>query len=566
MRKKLLFLSLLFGFGALLAQTKYPTDYFSNPLDIPLILSGNFGELRSNHFHAGLDIKTQQRQGLPVYAPANGSVSRINIQLWGYGKALYITHPNGYTTVYGHLKKFAPKIEAYIKKLQYEKESFTVEAFPKSGELTVEKGELIAYTGNTGGSGGPHLHFEIRDSKSNPINPMLFGIEIPDSRPPEIRSALVYSFGDSSQVNQTNRPFELQLKRQKDGSLLADKIEAFGTIGIGINAIDKQDGALNHNGIYSLEMYVNGERVYEHDLETISFAESSFINTFIDYARYVNKRQYIQKCFVVPANKLSIYHYLKNNGFLTINDGLSYTVRIIVRDVKGNKQELTIPIKGKKEDYIVKQDIPETPYYFKVNEFNKIEDQKVSVAFPKQSFYEDLYFDFSVADSIVHLHDPSVALNKPFTLTFDISDLTAVNKKQLFIASISDRGRLSYNTSTLKENKIYTLSKKLGTYTIAIDSVKPRIIPINFKDNQWLSNYRFLELKVSDNLTGVKFFRGTIDDKWILLEYDPKTGKLTYDFDDLPLEGTKHTLKVIAIDNVNNTNVYIATFFRKNAP
>ena len=163
---------------ALNSQNNYPQNYFANPLEVPLVLSGSFAELRSNHFHSGLDIKTQQREGLKVLASADGFVSRIKIAHFGYGKALYITHPNGYTTVYGHLQKFSPEIEAYIKKQQYEKESFEVELFPSAETLIVTKGNLVAYSGNTGGSGGPHLHFEIRDKEERPMNPMLFGIDL----------------------------------------------------------------------------------------------------------------------------------------------------------------------------------------------------------------------------------------------------------------------------------------------------------------------------------------------------------------------------------------------------
>ena len=563
MGRLFVFLWIFLSLNVVFSQTKYPDDYFIKPLEIPLILSGTFGELRSNHFHSGLDIKTQKREGLNVLSSADGYVSRIKISHWGYGKALYITHLNGFTTVYGHLKKFSPKIEAYIKNIQYEKESFTVEVFPKAHELTVDKAEVIAFSGNTGGSGGPHLHYEIRDSHSKPINPMFFGIEIPDSKVPEIRAGVVYSFGDSSNVNQSNKLTELRIINRTNGTLSASPIEAYGTIGFGVNVIDKQDGALNNNGIFNLKMTVNGKIFYEHTVDTYAFSETRYLNALIDYGRFYDKRQRIQKCFVEPANKLSIYKNLINNGYLQIRDGMSYTVKITASDFKGNSQSLVIPIKGKKNNVIVKKKIIKTPHYFKTNEFNKITQDNVTVAFPKQSFYNDLYFDFEYKDSIVSLHNQGVPLHKNFTLTFDVSEYPKETRKQLFIARKNYKGNLYYNNTRRKENKLYTLSRTLGKYTLALDSVAPKIIPINFKDDQLLTKYRYLKIRISDNLSGIKSYRGEIDGKWILLEFDAKRGLLTYDFNDLELKGTKHTLKVTVIDNVNNTNTYIATFYKK---
>ncbi|MGB5362491.1 MAG: M23 family metallopeptidase [Aureibaculum sp.] len=557
-----LFLALFFCLGRLFSQASYPEDYFVKPLEIPLILSGTFGELRSNHFHSGLDIKTQKREGLNVFSSADGYVSRIKISHWGYGKALYVTHPNGYTTVYGHLKKFSPKIEDYIKKRQYEKESFTIELFPKPHELTVNKSEIVAFSGNTGGSGGPHLHYEIRDARSKPINPMFFGIEIPDSKNPEIRAAVVYTFGDSSHVDRSNRIKDLKITRNTNGVLMADQIEAYGTIGIGVNTIDKQDGALNNNGIFSLEMEVNGKKVYEHIVDTYAFSETRYINALIDFERYYHKRQQIQKCFVEDANKLSIYNNLVNKGYLNIEDGFSYSVKITAKDFKGNLNSLIIPIKGKKDSIYVKAVTKETPYYFKASEFNKITKDNVTVAFPKNSFYNDFYFDFKYDNNTVSLHNASVPVHKNFTLTFDISNFPEENRGQLFIAR-KNNGALYFTQTRRKENKLYTLSRTLGDYKIALDTIKPKISPVNFKNNQWLTKYRYLRLKLSDDLSGIDKYRGEIDGEWILLEYDAKKGLLTYDFNDKQLKGDKHTLKVTALDNVNNTNVYIATFYRK---
>lgn len=562
MTKKILNTLLFLCFFQAFSQVDYPKDYFRSPLEVPLILSGTFGELRTNHFHGGLDIKTQQREGLNVVGIADGYVSRIKVAHWGYGKALYIQHPNGYSSVYGHLKKFSPEIEAYVKKHQYAKESYTIELFPKANELIIEKGKLIAYSGNSGSSGGPHVHFEIRDGKSKPINPLFFGIDIADSKSPLIRAGVVYSFGDSTHVDGTNAIKELIIKN-KNGNLVANPIEAYGTIGIGVNAIDKLDGALNNNGIFNLQMSVNGNKVYEHEVNTFSFDETRYINTLKDYGRYYNKRQKIQKCFVEPANKLSIYKSLINNGYVNIKDGLSYTIEVTAKDFKGNATKLIIPVKGKKANSILKEEVLKTPHYFKANEFNKLNKENISVAFPKNSFYVDLYFDFNYDGKVVKLHNASVPLHRNFTLTFDISDYPAKDKSKVIITSINKKGKRSYASTKRKGNKIYTRSRNLGNYTLAIDSVAPKVRPANFKNKQWLTKYRYLKLKITDNLSGIKSYRGEINGKWVLFEYEPKKNLLTYDFNDGELDGNKHELKLTVVDNVNNTNVYIATFNTK---
>jgi murein DD-endopeptidase MepM/ murein hydrolase activator NlpD len=546
------------------AQEKYPKNYFRSPLDIPLVLAGTFGELRSNHFHSGIDIKTQKKEGLPVYASAYGSVSRIKIKHWGYGKALYVTHPNGYTTVYAHLKKFAPKIEEYVKKQQYKKESYTIQLFPNSDLLKVKKGEIIAYSGNTGGSSAPHLHFEIRDTKTEKtINPLLFGISVDDDIKPEINSAYVYSLDEQSQVNQSQLPVKLEITKVKPGLLKTNLIEAFGSIGVGIKAFDRLNGAKNKNGLYNVDVYLNNQKIYNHCLETFSFSESKYINLLIDYPRYASKRERVQRCFVVPNNRLSIYKDLVNSGEIYIQDGMQYTIKVIVSDAKGNETTLLIPVKGKNQEIKVKNQIKKTDYFFKRNEFNKITKDNVTVAFPKYSFYNDIYFDFKYENGVVDIHDKSVPLHKSFTLSFDVSEYPFEEQEKLFIAKISKRGKLSYVNTKRKPNKLYTLSKSFGKYILATDTEKPIIKPMNFKNGQWLTNKKLLKVYIKDDLTGIKSYRATIDGEWILMEYEPKTGLLFYDFNDKKFTNAKHTLKIIVKDQVKNTNTYIATFYRK---
>ena len=274
----------LFSFSLLIGQEKYPQDTFSAPLDIPLILSGTFGELRSNHFHSGIDIKTQKRQGLPIYAIQDGTVTRIKISLWGYGKAIYIAHPNGFTSVYAHVKKFSPEIEAYIKKVQYQKKSYEVEVYPDYGELEVKKEDIIAYSGNTGGSSGPHLHFEIRSSiTEKPTNPLLYGYEVRDATNPTLVGLFGYPLSKDAQINKSAKKIQLNFTKQKNGSFIADKVEAYGTIGFGFNGFDRQDLGANKNGVYAVKQIVNGKIYLEYDFETFSFGETRYINTLIDY-------------------------------------------------------------------------------------------------------------------------------------------------------------------------------------------------------------------------------------------------------------------------------------------
>jgi len=314
-------------------QKKYPQDAFRSPLDIPLILAGTFGELRSNHFHSGIDIKTQQRQGLPIYSIADGTVTRIKVSLWGYGKALYVAHPNGHTSVYGHLQKFSPEIEAYIKKIQYQKKSFEVQVFPDYGELT-----------------GPHLHFEIRNSVSEkPTNPLLYGFEVRDATNPILDKIFVYPLSKKAVVNQSDTKVAVNFSKQKDGTFLADKVSAIDDIGFGFVGYDRQDLAANKNGVYSVQLLVNGEVYTDYDFESFSFSETRYINTLIDYNHYGKYRQRIQQCFKTPSNKLSIYNTLKNDGKITIQDSLSYNVELLIKDFEGNLTKAIIPVEGKKE-------------------------------------------------------------------------------------------------------------------------------------------------------------------------------------------------------------------------
>ncbi len=560
-----LFFGLIFLFSmGISSQEKYPQEAFRSPLDIPLILSGTFGELRSNHFHSGIDIKTRQREGLPIFAIGDGSVVRIKVSHWGYGKVLYVAHPNGYTSVYGHLQKFSPEIEEYIKKTQYKKKSYEVQVFPNYGDVKVEKGKIIAYSGNTGGSSGPHLHFEIRSSISEkPTNPLLYGLEVSDATNPILNRLYGYPLSKDAQINQSNEKVEINFSRQKDGTYLADPVSALGTIGFGFLGYDRQDLAANKNGIYSVQQLVNGIVYTDYDFDSFSFSETRYINTLIDYDHYGKYRKKIQRCFKTAANRLSIYNTLKNKGKIAVKEGLSYSVEILIKDLKGNLTKVTIPVEGKKDELVIKKKNAKTDTFLVAKKPNNYNLGAAKVYFPTNTFYKDFYIDLKKGNDTVTIHNSRIPAHRKFTITFDVTKYPEADRKQLFIARLNKKMKPNYVSTYKRKNTFTTRTRNLGTYTLAKDTIAPRVKAKNFKEKQWLNNYSYLSLKISDDLSGIDTYSATINGKWILMEYEPKKNTITYNFDDTILDQKQCHLVVIVTDNVGNSTTFNSTFYRK---
>lgn len=563
--KHTFFLFILFFYFGSFAQQKYPQNYFRTPLDIPILLSGSFGELRSNHFHSGVDIKTQGREGFDVFATADGYVSRIKVQQFGYGKAIYITHPNGYTTVYGHLSKFNEIIEKYVKSIQYKKENYeTGNLYFKEGKFPVKKGEIIAFSGDTGGSGAPHLHYEIRNTASeNIINPLLFGLEVKDNKTPTFQSLKVYSLSSDARVNQQKKSFQIPIKNTGKGTYVADRITASGAIGFGVSVFDRFNGANNKNGIYSLEMLVNGKRFYYHDVETFSFSESKYLNLHIDYEHYKKYKRRYQKTHKVTPNNLSTYKTLINNGKINIEKGFNYNVEIIAKDFKGNISSIKIPVAGKESNAIFTQQVDTTAYKIVAKKFNKFTLEHVTIAFPKNTFYNDVFLDFKVDKEIAKIHTPTIPLDKNFTLTFNVADYSEAEREQLYIASLEYPTFPIYKYTRKRDTTFFTTTKTLGNYTLLSDNKKPTIKLLSFKDQQWLTSAKTIKVKINDIGSGIKDYRATIDGEWVLMEYNHKKRILTYNFNDKKLVGSKHIFNLVVSDNVGNTNTLSATFFKK---
>tara|TARA_R100001369_G_scaffold31781_1_gene56320 strand:- start:2171 stop:3859 length:1689 start_codon:yes stop_codon:yes gene_type:complete len=560
--KKFIFCFLLVGI-TVYGQKSIPENYFSNPMDIPMILSGSFGELRSNHFHSGLDIKTQQREGIPIYAPADGYVSRIKVSHYGYGKALYIKHPNGYSTVYAHLQNYAGDIANFVKEKQYDKETYEIELFPNASALKVNKGDLIAYSGNSGGSGGPHLHFEIRDGASRPMNPLLFGIDVPDSKKPLISSLLAYPINKDSQINHSQDRTKLRLILQKDGSYKTEKIKAYGKIGFGVSTNDQWDGASNKNGVYQIKTTYNGQEKINILFEKFSFAETRYLNRFIDYDYWMTNKSRVQKLFRQSNNPLSIIVNEDADGYIQVKEGFNANYTIKVRDFKGNETVITVPIEGKKEEITTPREIENSNDYIYADQATSITKGKYSVYIPANSLYENTFLDINTSSDTLHFHTDVIPIHKNITITADVSNYNDVDKNKLYIGRLNYYGRPYYNTTYRKGDKLSAKTRTFGTFVIATDTTAPTIKPINFDDGKWVSNNKTLQLSINDDLSGISSYRGTINGKFILMEYDYKKDVITYNFDDGIISESENNLKVIVTDNVGNSATFEATFFRK---
>ena len=554
---------LVFLVFQLQAQNIIDPNYFSNPLEIPMVLSGSFGELRSNHFHSGLDIKTQQRSGIPIYAPADGYVSRIKVGHYGYGKALYIKHTNGYSTVYAHLQKYEATIQDFVKQNQYKKERYEIELFPTESELLVKKGDLIAYTGNSGSSGGPHLHYEIRDSYSRPMNPMLFGLEIPDSKNPIVTSIFAYPSGGDASVNKSAEPVKLRLIKQRDGTYKTERISAYGKIGFGVASTDQQNGAYNKNGVYRIKTSYNGKPKIDIKFEKFSFDETRYLNRYIDYTYYKEHKIKIQKLFRQTNNPLSIITQEDNNGFVNVADGFSSNFTIEIEDYQGNLAQITVPVTGNKDSLVVKKQIPKDLQYVPAVSSSTIQRGVFTIDVPKNAFYQGTYLDIKTSGDTLHLHRDIIPVHKNISISMDISNYNTSDKNKLYIARQAYKNT-SYYTTTRRENDILTAKTRiLGSYSLFMDTIAPSIKTANFKDGKWISNNKTLKINIEDSHSGISSYRATLNGRFILMEYNYKKDVLTYDFSDHIVTDTQNNLRLIVTDNVGNSTTFEAIFFRK---
>ncbi len=549
--------------STLLAQNNFPRDYFSPPLDIPMQLSGNFGELRPNHFHAGFDFKTQQKEGLKVYAVAEGYVSRIKISTFGNGKTIYITHPNGYTSVYAHLQKAVGAIQDFITLTHYKEQAFEIEVYLKPGEIPIKKGEWIALSGNSGASEGPHLHFEIRDSKTEfIINPMLFGFDsgFKDTKKPLISSIYVYPLSSTTTVNKSQRPILLNYSLQKEGTFLADKVMANGSIGFGIITDDYDDVSFNKNGVYSINSFLNGLPSFGYQFDTYSFDDMRYVNALIDYSKYKKTKQRVQKLFMKNKYGLPFIKTDEVKGQITPVLNLDELYRIEVADFFGNKTEITIPIQFDNNSTVIPAEPKVSKYFIKANKDNIFEKENGTVFFPAGTFYDDFALNFDVKNKVLYLHEDTVPAHTNFIVSISDSKVSKELQEKTFLARL-DGDQIVYNFTNKKDSVFSSKVKTLGKYKLVSDTIAPKVSILKPVEGKWVSDDA-IQFHISDVSSGIKTHNGYLNGKWVLFEYDNKTTKITHTFnDEFLLEGANE-LKIIVSDNVGNSTTFETRFFR----
>lgn len=553
-------------------KAEVPTrDYdFHPPLDIPLTLNGNFGEIRPNHFHAGLDLRTKGKSGLNVYAIEEGYVSRVYVSSVGYGRAVYITHPNGLTSVYGHLLKFDPSIQKKVLEKHYEKERYAMNAFFGPGEIPIKKGQVIAKGGNAGSSGGAHLHFEIRDTKTEEVmDPLLFGFDIKDTKRPQITRIRIFPLSDRDVVEGKSEGVSFSTVFYSDRFHLKGKpkITAWGNIGIGVEAIDYLDGAWSKCGIAQMQLSVDGEVIYKHTMDRFAFSESRYINTFIDYELYKTySRKYMRAYKAEPNNGLSVYNKMENDGVISFTDGASKNIKLEIWDSHKNKSECVFQVTGKPQEVIPQQ--KETGVaIFKWNQTNSYTNEGLTIDVPKGALYSDMplkldFFSTTEFYSPVYVIQNRVtALHRAITIGIEGKELSD-DLDKYFIANVYNGKPVGGQKTKRTGNRYSITTKTFGSFALALDTVPPKITPIGVADGRKIFGAKSMGFKMFDEGSGISRYRGEIDGKWVMFEQYRNKSNPTYYFDASRLQkSTKHHLNIEVVDNVGNVSRYECDFY-----
>ena len=528
---------------ALPAQEK--SVNFISPFDFPLLLSGNFGELRANHFHGGVDFKTQGVVGKPIRCIADGYISRVTVTPGGYGQAVYITHDNGYTSVHGHLHRFMDGVQQVVEAYQYEHETFAVDLQFEADRFPLKQGEVFALAGNEGYSFGPHLHMEIRKTDTEEyIDPLQFYTDqLKDTTAPRATHVMLYPQVGKGVVNGSSRKKIISLSG-------LSPITAWGQIAAGIKAYDYMDGTSNNYGVRSVTLLVDSVEVFRSTVDGFLPNENRMINAWTDYEEYATRNSWFMRSQILPGNTWRMLQADDERGVVTINEERPYRFCYVLEDLYGNRRTYRFVVQGKKQEI---KPLHKGKHYLKWNQGNIVQQPGMSLVIPKGMLYEDVDLNCKViADSLnisydYQLNDKPVPLHGGCSLVIGVRNFPIADTSKYYVAR-KYKGRKSSAGGYFEDGFMFANIRELGTYSVAIDTVAPRIVPMN--KPQWKTgNIRF---KIRDAETGIKDYKVYIDGKFVLFKFASKNATLSCMHPDRIKRGMKHRMEVVITDYCGN--------------
>lgn len=534
---------------------------FGAPFDFPLYLSGNFGELRSNHFHGGLDFKTQGVVGKPLLAIADGYISKVTVTPGGYGNALYLTHDNGYTSVHGHLDRFLPEIAELVRKKQYAEQAFAVTLEFGPDEFRFRQGEVVAYAGNTGYSFGPHLHMEIRKTATNePIDPLQFYKDkITDNIAPRATRIMIYGDEYRGKVA-LNKP--IKGATEIDGKIIFNfqlstfnSLTAWGRISAAISANDYMNGTHNSYGVRYVRLYVDDRLVSSSDVDRFSFDENRLINSWTDYAEQRTTGRWYMRASIAENNELRMLRADEQRGWVTIDEERDYHFRYELEDLYGNRSTYRFVVRGKSME--IPSRLPNYYYLMDASRDSRFYAHGFELWMPQGTLFDDVELDYHVLPSendqapIYQLTTTRIPLRRAAEITLPTHRSESVDGSKLYVARV-DGKRRTYCGGTYQYGRITANITELGSYTVCADTIAPKITPIG--STSWRKQGRIV-CRIADGETGIRDYRGTIDGRWVLFKYSSKNARLTCDLRAEGIGPGPHQVEIKVTDMRGNVQV-----------
>ncbi len=547
----------------LLPKYSYEKNYFRWPINAKVGLAANFGELRPNHYHMGLDCRSDQAENKDIYAAADGYVSKIKVEPWGFGQAIYVAHPNGMTTLYAHLNSFYAPLAKYIKDKQYEQKSWEVYLDVPAGMFPVTKGQVIAKSGNTGGSMGPHLHFEVRDTKTDKVlNPLLMGFPIADNTAPDILRLAVYDRCKSTYEQQPKLYSLVKVagKYTVPGGLIILNTEQ---VSFAITAWDRYSGSTNQNGIYQAEQFVDDKPTSGFQLNNIGYDETRYMNANVDYKTRASGGPWLQHLSKLAGYNTGVYLTDSTNGVVTLQKDVRKKITIKVGDTNDNTSMLEFDIVMNNIIENAGSNEADKNKSFHPGFINVFDNNKVKFFLPEGAIYDSFVVKYkeiasATGQPIFQINTASVPLQE--FVKFNIRGNFAVADTGRVVMVRTWGAKKDFKKTTYTDGWYAAAFREFGNFQLVVDTAPPVVTPAGFVNGMNAGKLSSIAFTVKDNSEDLQSFNAYIDGSWAVFSYD-KAKYYRHFFDEKTAPG-KHDLKIVAIDLAGNRTEKNYTFTR----